>query len=52
MIAKRQAFADEGSDDPRQETGAVGAATAIAGALLLAAMVIPGDPLGRLRAAA
>jgi hypothetical protein len=29
-------------------TDAVGACTAIAGALLLAAMVIPGDPLGRL----
>jgi hypothetical protein len=29
-------------------TGAVGAFTAIAGALLLAAIVIPADPLGRL----
>jgi hypothetical protein len=29
-------------------TGAVGACTAIAGVLLLAAMVIPADPLGRL----
>jgi hypothetical protein len=29
-------------------TDAVGACTAIAGVLLLAAMVIPGDPLGRL----